>query len=93
MLEIRALSVTRLIQQVQFESGVKNRQCGRKYTAIWLILQTAHALLTERKTATQVVNSCIDVPSMELLIDLVDSAMCITSIRFFVDRAKQMKPS
>ncbi|ETN04477.1 hypothetical protein F442_14518 [Phytophthora nicotianae P10297] len=30
-----------------------NRQGGRKYTGIWLILQTAHALLTENKTATQ----------------------------------------
>ncbi|CAI5712643.1 unnamed protein product [Peronospora destructor] len=30
-----------------------NRQGGRRYTGIWLILQTAHALLTENKTATQ----------------------------------------
>ncbi|KAL4087181.1 hypothetical protein PRIC1_013078 [Phytophthora ramorum] len=30
-----------------------NRQAGRRYTGIWLILQTAHALLTENKTATQ----------------------------------------
>ncbi|KAE9028107.1 hypothetical protein PF005_g9096 [Phytophthora fragariae] len=30
-----------------------NRQGGRRYTGIWLILQTAHALLTESKTATQ----------------------------------------
>ncbi|RMX70354.1 hypothetical protein DD238_000153 [Peronospora effusa] len=31
-----------------------NRQGGRRYTGIWLILQTVHALLTENKTATQV---------------------------------------
>ncbi|KAK1945257.1 Meiotic recombination protein SPO11 [Phytophthora citrophthora] len=30
-----------------------NRKGGRRYTGIWLILQTAHALLTENKTATQ----------------------------------------
>ncbi|KAL7678690.1 putative spo11/DNA topoisomerase VI subunit A, topoisomerase 6 subunit A/Spo11, TOPRIM [Plasmopara halstedii] len=30
-----------------------NRQGGRKYTGIWLILQTAHSLLAENKTATQ----------------------------------------
>lgn len=30
-----------------------NRQGGRRYTGIWLILQTAHALLAENKTATQ----------------------------------------
>ncbi|CAI5703041.1 unnamed protein product [Peronospora effusa] len=30
-----------------------NRQGGRRYTGIWLILQTVHALLTENKTATQ----------------------------------------
>uniref|UniRef100_A0AAV1UGA6 DNA topoisomerase (ATP-hydrolyzing) n=1 Tax=Peronospora matthiolae TaxID=2874970 RepID=A0AAV1UGA6_9STRA len=30
-----------------------NRQGGRRYTGIWLILQTVHALLTEHKTATQ----------------------------------------
>ncbi|CAI5745468.1 unnamed protein product [Peronospora destructor] len=29
------------------------RHGGRRYTGIWLILQTAHALLTENKTATQ----------------------------------------
>ncbi|POM61657.1 Topoisomerase acting in meiosis [Phytophthora palmivora] len=30
-----------------------NRQGGRRYTGIWMILQTAHALLSENKTATQ----------------------------------------
>ncbi|CAH0490337.1 unnamed protein product [Peronospora farinosa] len=30
-----------------------NRQGGRRYTGIWLILQTVHALLTQNKTATQ----------------------------------------
>uniref|UniRef100_M4C224 Topoisomerase 6 subunit A/Spo11 TOPRIM domain-containing protein n=1 Tax=Hyaloperonospora arabidopsidis (strain Emoy2) TaxID=559515 RepID=M4C224_HYAAE len=43
---------TRLIKLVQL-SAVMNRQGGRRYTGIWLILQTVHALLTEHKTATQ----------------------------------------
>lgn len=30
-----------------------NQRGGRRYTGIWLVLQTAHALLTENKTATQ----------------------------------------
>lgn len=35
-------------------SFAQNRNGARKYTAIWLILQTAYALLSEQKTVTQV---------------------------------------